>query len=156
MNLAAHSTSTESDVARTAIAMARHAQRSPMNERTRERRAHVGYYLVDAGKAALAEEIGCRPSLLVRARDAMLQRADLFYLPAIELATFGVMALLITLLHVTALGVLPGILLILPAVACAVAAVNLLATRMFPPRKLAKLDFSSPTSTRRLSRSRLC
>ena len=141
-DFAAHSAFTESEVARKAITLARLARRSPLSERARERRTHVGYYLVDAGKAALAKEIDYWPPLVTRIRDMVLRWPDLFYLTAIELITFGVMALLITLLHVTALGVLPVVLLILPAVECAVAAVNLLATRIFPPRKLPKLDFS--------------
>ena len=139
---AAHSKCSEADVARKAVALARLHAQGHAAARGRERRSHVGYYLVDAGKAALAKEIGYHPSLVDRAKEFVLKWADLFYLLAIELITFGIIAVAATRLHVTALGILPVLLLILPAVECAVAAVNLLATRIFPPRKLPKLDYS--------------
>jgi len=139
---AARSPLSEADVARKAVALARAHSQGNAPTRARERRSHVGYHLVDAGKAALAKEIGYRVPLLGRAKEFVLKWADLFYLLTIELITFGVMAVAVSRLHVTALGILPIILLVLPAVECAVAAVNLLATRIFPPRKLPKLDYS--------------
>jgi cyclic beta-1,2-glucan synthetase len=141
-NLAARSTFGEAEVARKAIALARAAQHSALDARVKQRRSHVGFYLVDSGKAELSNELGYRPTLLGRARDFVLRWADVFYLLAIELLTFGAMALVIKGVHVSALGSLPIILLVLPAVECAVAAVNLIANRLFPPRKLAKRDFS--------------
>ncbi|HEY2456678.1 MAG TPA: glucoamylase family protein [Candidatus Acidoferrum sp.] len=136
------SASTEAEVARRAVALAMPAENADVSMRAKERRTHVGYYLVDAGKAALKTEIGYQRSLFTQARDFVLRWSDLFYLTSIEVLTFAVMALLITRVHVTALGILPVILLILPAVQCAIAAVNLIVTRLLPPRKLPKLDFS--------------
>lgn len=141
-DFAARSNFSEADVAQKAIALANAAREVLGTPRARQRRAHVGYYLVDKGKAVLAAAIDYRPRLLTRVRDVVLKWSDLFYLLSIELVTFAVMALVIRGLHVTALGILPIILLVLPAVECAVAAVNLLATRIFPPRRLPKLDFS--------------
>lgn len=133
----------EADVARKAIELAgAAAQHGPTHSRLHERRSHVGYYLVGPGKPDLMQEIAYHRGIVGRARDFVVKWADIFYLLAIELLTFGVMGLAITHLHVTALGILPIVLLVLPAVECAVAAVNLLATRLFPPRKLPKLDFS--------------
>lgn len=132
----------EAEVAQKAVALARAAEQTPGNRRTRERRSHIGFYLVDAGKATLAKEIGYRAPLFGRVRDFILKWSDVFYLVAIELAAFGVMALVLSGAHATILGSLPAVLLVLPAIECAVAAVNLLATRIFPPRKLPKLDFS--------------
>jgi cyclic beta-1,2-glucan synthetase len=132
----------EAEVARQAIALARTAENAPLSERAKERRMHVGYYLIDAGKAALKTEIGYHRSMFTQVRDFVLRWSDLFYLTAIEFLTFTVMALLIKRVHVTPLGILPLLLLILPAVQCAVAAVNLIATRFVSPRKLPKLDFS--------------
>jgi cyclic beta-1,2-glucan synthetase len=141
--LSVKSTLSEAEVARKAIALATAgSKQQPGHTRVRERRSHVGFYLVDAGKAILAKEIGYGEPLTEKIRNFVLRWADLFYLLSIEMITFGVLALVVQRLHVTALGILPIVLLALPAVECAVAAVNLFATRIFPPRKLAKLDFS--------------
>lgn len=137
----------EAEVARQAIALARAAEHAPVSDRAKERRMHVGYYLVDAGKAALKTEIGYHRSLFTQMRDFVLRWSDLFYLTAIEVLTFALMALLIKRIHVTPLGILPLLLLVLPAVQCAVAAVNLIVTRFLPPRKLPKLDFSKGIPT---------
>lgn len=139
---AARSNWSEADVAQKAMELARAAEELRGDPRRRERRTHVGFYLVDAGKKTLAKEIGYRAPLVERARELVLKWSDVSYLLSIELITFGVMALVIKSVHVTALGSLPIVLLVLPAVECAVAAVNLLATRIFRPRKLPKLDFS--------------
>jgi cyclic beta-1,2-glucan glucanotransferase len=140
--LSKRSQTSEADVAAKAVELARNAPAVQSDPRVQERRRHVGYYLVSSGKAALAQEIGYAGSLGERARNFVLQWSDVFYLLAIEVITFGVMALVIRNVHVTGLGMLPIVLLVLPAVECAVAAVNLLATRIFPPKRLPKLDFA--------------
>ena len=88
-------------MAQKAIALAHLAQQGPCSsERARERRTHVGYYLVDDGQAALKREIGYRSSLAARVRDVVLKWPDFFYFLGIELITFGIIALLISVLHV--------------------------------------------------------
>lgn len=142
-NFAARSNRTESEVAQKAIDLALAAQhRSHSSGRARERRTHVGYYLVDAGRDALKKEIEYRSSLPERIRETVFKWADFFYLIGIEAITLGVMALLISVLHVHSYGVLALALFLLPAVGCAVATMNVLATRVFPPKRLPKLDFS--------------
>jgi cyclic beta-1,2-glucan synthetase len=142
-DFAAHSSYAEPDVARRAVALARRAQASPCSsERARERRSHVGYYLLDAGQSELKKEIEYRPTLAMRTRDLILKSPDLTYLLGIELVTFAIVAALIVHLHVKASGLVGGILVLLPALECAVATVNMLATRMVPPKKVPKLDFS--------------
>jgi cyclic beta-1,2-glucan glucanotransferase len=139
-DFAAHSKWTESQVARKAMALALMAQRGASSER--ERRAHVGYYLVDAGRTALEREVVYRSSLTRGLREAILKRSDFFYLIGIEVISLGVITLLLSLLHVTTYGILALTFFLLPAVGCAVTTMNMLATRLFPPRKLPKLDFS--------------
>ncbi len=142
-DFAANSNVPELDVARKAIALAQSSQQSPCSsERAKERRGHVGYYLVDAGQAVLKKEIGYRPPLATRVRDIVLKWPDFFYFLGIELITFGTIALLIFLLHVKPPGLFAVALLVLPSLECAVATINLLATRVFPPRMIPKLDFS--------------
>jgi hypothetical protein len=142
-DFAAHSNCTESEVARKAIALARLAGKIPCSsERARERRTHVGFYLVDDGQAALKKEINYRPPLAMRIRGLLLKRPDFFYFLGIELITFGMIAALISVLHVKLTSHFAEALFVLPALECAVATVNMLATRMFPPRKIPKLDFS--------------
>ncbi len=140
---AARSNCTESEVARRAIALSQLAQQSPCSsERAKERRTHVGYYLVDEGQSALKEEIEYRPTLATRIRDLVLKLPDVFYFLGIELITFGIIALLMSLLRVKLTSFFAVALLVLPALECAVATVNMLATRMFTPRRIPKLDFS--------------
>ena len=142
-DFAARSNCTESEVARRAIALAQLAGEAPCSsERARERRTHVGYYLVDDGQAVLKKEIGYRPTLAKRIRDLVLKWPSFFYFLGIELITFGIIALLICVLHVKPTNLFAVALFELPALECAVATVNMLATRMFTPRKIPKLDFS--------------
>jgi cyclic beta-1,2-glucan glucanotransferase len=142
-NLAARSNCSETQVAQKAVALALVAQRrSYLSERARERRSHVGYYLVDAGRDALKKAIEYQALPIEAVREAILRRSDYFYLIGIELITLAVIALLISILQVRFYGFLALALFLLPAVGCAVATMNVLATRLFPPKRLPKLDFS--------------
>ena len=140
---ASRSRCAEPNVARKAVELATLAQqRSSSRERAHERWTHVGYYLVDAGQAALKKEIGHRASLLSRVRTDFLKWPHFFYFIGIELITLAVIALLFSFLHVKLTGLVAMALFLLPAAECAVATMNLIATRLFRPRKLPKLDFS--------------
>lgn len=142
-DFAVRSNCTESEVARRAVALARLALQGPCSsERAKERRTHVGYYLVDKGQGALKKEIGYRPTLATRIRDLILKWPEFFYFLGIELITFGIIAVLMILLHVKPSNILAVALFELPALECAVATVNMLATRTFTPRKIPKFDFS--------------
>jgi len=141
--LSDHANCTEPEAARRAVVLARLAQSRPASsDRTRERRTHVGYYLVDAGREILKKEIGYRPRFLGRVRELILRWPDLFYLPGIELIGLGITALLLVLLRAKP-GIIAVALLGFAALECAVTIMNLLATRWFPPRRLPKLDFSN-------------
>jgi len=142
-DFADHSNCTESEVARRAIALSHLAQWSPScSERAKERRSHVGYYLVGDGQAVLKKEIAYQPRLTARIRDFVHEWPDIFYFLGIGLVTFGIITLLISLLHVKPTNPFAVALFALPALECAVATVNILATRIFAPRKIPKLDFS--------------
>ena len=139
---AAHSDATEQDVAKAAIDLARAAQQTRhASVRVRQRKAHVGYYLIGAGRAVLKGAIGYRAPVLRRIRDAVLGSSDFFYLIGIELATLAAIVLLVGFSHVK-----PSIwavaLFVLPAIECAVTTMNLLATRLFSPQRLPRLDFA--------------
>ena len=141
--LAGCSDLTEPEVAEAAINLARAAQKaSYSNERVRQRRAHVGYYLLGRGRAALEKAIGYRAPRLRQVREAVLKSSDFFYLIGIELASLAVIALLIRFSHVRSLPILAVLLFVLPAIECGVTAMNLLATRLFSPKRLPRLDFS--------------
>jgi len=140
---AKYSASTEQGVAKAAIDLARTARRAGYSsERVRQRRAHVGYYLIGAGRAALRKAIGYRAPLRCRIREAALRWSDFFYLIGIELATLSVIAALVSFSHVKPLALLAVTLFVLPAMECAVTTMNLLATKLFSPKRLPRLDFS--------------
>ena len=124
--LAERSGVSEVDVARRAVARSM-AQADP--DDAAERRRHVGYFLVDAGRAALEAELGYRPSIGERVRRAMLAGPAGVYLGAIGVLLL--LALAAPILLTRALGVEPwllallALLLVLPASEIAVSLVNL-------------------------------
>ena len=145
LRFAAHSDSSESEVASKAISLARLAKSeaaTPDAQTRNNNKTHVGYYLLGPGRAALRSKIGYRPPRLDQLRDAILRRPTRTYFAAMALATAGFFALLLGFLHGKAISVVAAALLTLPAIECAVIGINLIANRMFPPKKLPKLDFS--------------
>ena len=150
----------EEQVARAAIEHARKAATAAAPAQAGDRatvQQHVGYYLVDRGRAALEASIGYRPTWLV-ALERFIGRAPLAsYLGAI------LFVWLLTVLAAAALGarlevvrIAAGtlysgsaaalLLLALYAGAagqCAVSLVNWLCTLLVPPRPMMRLDFSA-------------
>jgi len=109
------------------------------------RRRHVGYYLLDVGRAQLEESIGYGPSSLERLRRGLLRRPTPLYLGAIllltALFTAGVVACarafggsLLELLLAFVVGVLP-------VSAVAVHLVNWTVTHALTPRRLPAMDY---------------
>jgi hypothetical protein len=144
--IARDSDCTESQVAQAALDLAREGAQSPSDDpRTQLRRIHVGFYLIDKGFPQLASRTGYHPPLSERARTFIRSQADLFYITGIQLITiFAIAALiLIPLPHSNLLDCLfAALLLILPAMQCAVDLVNNSITAIFDPDPLPKLDFS--------------
>jgi cyclic beta-1,2-glucan synthetase len=109
------------------------------------RTAHVGFYLLDAGRRQLEARLGYRPSMRVRLARWLLDSPTATYLGGITLFTaFVVLALVY---YALVAGGTPiqlaaaGLLTLLPATAIAVSLVNWLVTHVVPPRLLPRLDF---------------
>ena len=131
----------ELDVARHAIELAQAGVEAGGS------RAHVGYYLIDAGRAALKADFGYRPKPGERLLDLFLKHPRASYFGSIA-------ALIAALMALTVLPVLIGggavaawqwallpLVLLLPVSELAVGLVNHLVTLILPPRILPKLDF---------------
>jgi cyclic beta-1,2-glucan synthetase len=139
--LSARSEWTEQQIVEKALILAR-TPRHASTQRGKDRRSHVGYYLVDDGKKILRQAIGYQPSKLTRIRDAVLRGPDFFYLVGIEISAFAVLTLVTLISHVRLPGFAVLALFLLPAVDCGVSVVNLLVTLLLPPKKPLKLDFT--------------
>ncbi|MGA2807154.1 MAG: glucoamylase family protein [Terracidiphilus sp.] len=144
--IALHSDCTESQVAQAALELAREGAQYPADDpRTQLRRVHVGFYLIDKGFPQLAARTGYHPPMSERARAYIRSQADLFYITGIQIITIFVIAalILIPLPHSNLFDcLLAAVLLILPAMQCAVDLVNNSITAIFDPDPLPKLDFS--------------
>ena len=143
VELASHSDWDEESIARKAVALANASEQVPHpDERVRNSRKHVGYYLIGAGLAVLHKAINYQPPVSERICQAILRWSDYFYLVGIELVTLVALVLLVATSHAKPPAILAVALFLLPAVECAVATMNLIATRLFSPKRLVRLDFS--------------
>lgn len=134
--LARGSEASETEIAAAAIKLA---------EGVREaggRRAHVGFYLIDAGLPLLREKIAWRAGLAEKIRMAVLDRPTAFYLIGVELLTLFIVAFLLSSLDTLTPIVAGFFLLLLPATQAAVDFMNSIVTSLLRPRALPKLDFS--------------
>ncbi len=141
--LALHSARSEVEIARAAIALANLAKTEWNSEpRRAERHRHVGYYLVDAGRAALEHQVGYNPPLIEQIGDAIRRKPDAFYLLGFELLTFAIMAFVLNGLGVEIPLIWALLLLLIPATESAIGAMNQLVSALLSPHALPKLDFS--------------
>jgi cyclic beta-1,2-glucan synthetase len=140
--LAKRSQASEQEIARKALSMSRQVE-DAADERIREHKSHIGYYLVADGRRVLEEAVGYRPTLTERMQGFVKRWPDFSYILGIELLTLALMAVVI---FGAKIKMAPGwamlALFLLPAAECAVALVNQLATMLFPAKPLPKLDFS--------------
>jgi cyclic beta-1,2-glucan glucanotransferase len=141
---AEHSGKSEMEVAETAVALAAQAREGrDLADRAVVRRAHIGYYLIDAGLDALRAAIAYRPPMKQRIRAFLDVYAAAFYLIGIELATLAIVYGLLGQFRAGLGALFAGFfLLILPSTQAAVDFMNNLVTSLLAPRVLAKLDFS--------------
>src|SRR3989475_7877757 len=143
--LAARSESSEPEVARRAVALARAAEKEwSSDSQVRDRRAHVGYYLLDRGKELLKGQIRYRASFSQQIQEALLNWPEVFYLVGIELLTFAIVAFLLSGMGARVpfvAGVI--LLLLLPATESAVGVMNQLTAFLLPPQALPRLDLSN-------------
>jgi cyclic beta-1,2-glucan synthetase len=132
----------EYDVARKAIHLAQTAQADRPGDRT----AHVGYYLIYRGRAALARDAKMRTSLRITAAKIGRRFPLFFYLCEVLLATAGVTAAFLDWSSTRGASAASLCLLFVPTVLCAahlgVGVTNWLATVLLDPRPLPRLDFS--------------
>jgi cyclic beta-1,2-glucan synthetase len=107
---------------------------------------HVGYYLVGRGRDDLEGVLGFRPGLSERASRWAFNHATFVYLGAIASITALAMASTLAYARFFEIGIVQtaavAVLVLLPALMVSVNLVNLLVTRLVPPRVLPKLDFS--------------
>ncbi len=145
--VAAHSDSTEMQVAQAALDLARAGHSHPDNNpRIAARQAHVGYYIIDKGSPLLYERVVYRAPLIRIVQDFLRKYPDDVLVPGISLLTFGAMCV-IGLLFVDPHSSLELIsflmaLLLLPCSQGAVELMNYLITSFLGPKILPKLNFS--------------
>jgi len=147
VKLAERSDFTEIEVALQALTLARNAdERKSDDPRLAARESHIGYYIAGEGVTQLCERIGFRPSMIQEIRRFLRSHPDEFYLPGIEVLTFGIMSTIVLLL--TSRFTFPGsilfsmIILLLPCSQSAVQLMNYLTTALLRPEILPKLDLS--------------
>ena len=144
--IARRTRTSELAVAQRVVAMAQQSQARDPHDLAQ---AHVGYFLIDEGRAVLEHEVNCRPSLSERAQRLALQHPTLFY--------FGIFALLTGLLllpiifiaaraDATPFGLLAVVLLaLIPATDLALSVLNWDITHTFKPRVLPKMNAEAET-----------
>ena len=155
--IAKRSRLSESEVARKAIQLAHEgAARSAGGGDDFDRVSHVGYYLVDEGRARLERVVEMRVPPIEAVRRAAGHIPFVLYLGAIALVTGGLTAALAAKAAAGgatgALLVATGILALLATSALAVAMVNWVAILVVAPRPLSRMDFAHglPSNARTL------
>ena len=114
-------------------------------ERRDEVERHVGYYLVDEGRAGLEKKLGCRVPLAERFRRALRHHAAAVYIGGIGALTLALTAVVLAMAHAGGTGagwlIGFGLLLAFPASELALQMVNYGVTRCLPPDTLPKMSF---------------
>jgi cyclic beta-1,2-glucan glucanotransferase len=139
---------------RAALKAIESARQAAADGSTGDRAAHVGYHLVDAGRADLEADLGYRPSRRTRARRALLRHASGVYLGAIALLTAlliaGVVAYARNAGGSPAAQMCVALLALLPLSDLAITCVQRTVVQILGPRRLPRLDLSTgvPESAR--------
>ena len=108
-------------------------------------RAHVGYHLVDDGRAAFERAIGYAPPIRERLRREILDAPAVLYVGCFAAAAAVALSLLLRPIG-DARGpalILALLLALLPAADVAVTIVNQLVNLVLPPDRLPRMDFTS-------------
>ena len=142
--IAKQSSSTETEVARSAIQLAQETKAAHPNGN--ERAKHVGFYLIDRGLHELELKVHARFSVAETLMKMGSKYALGVYLGLITMLTllFSISLMVITRAQDIPAGfsLLIGILALLPASQLALALVNWLATLFVHPHPLPRMDFS--------------
>ena len=131
---------------RVALRAVESARQAAAHGSTADRAAHVGYHLIDRGRPDLEEDVAYRPGILKRARRVVFTHASLLYLGLIAAGT--AMLLGVALEYARAAGgsrptqVAVALLLLLPAIEFAILCIQQATSRLIPPKRLPRLDFS--------------
>jgi cyclic beta-1,2-glucan synthetase len=141
--LARHSSFSEVQIAQTAVELTRSAAD---NVPTHYRQAHVGYYLMDAGRPLLEKSVGYQSELRTRAQRALLASPTLTYLGSIGIVsmlfTAGLLAYAILSGGSTAQLIIVGLLGFGLALEAAITLVHWDITHRIRPQRLPRMDFS--------------
>ncbi|MBZ0303414.1 MAG: cellobiose phosphorylase, partial [Anaerolineae bacterium] len=117
----------------------------PVGPGYREYAAHVGYYLVDEGRAALERSVGHQPSWVQHAKHQAATNRTLLYLGSV-LALTAILLLIVVRLAFGYLGsplqlIVTLLLALFPVSTTAIQIVDWCVMRWIPPRLLPRLDF---------------
>ena len=119
-----------------------------------DRAAHVGYHLVDRGRAGLEADLAYKPRVSLQVGRLLLRHPTLLYLGSIAIVTAAMTALAVgygqSLGAATSLLVLIAVLVLLPASDLAIALIQRAVVRFVAPKRMPRLDFSTgiPDSAR--------
>ncbi|MFL5575292.1 MAG: glucoamylase family protein, partial [Gemmatimonadaceae bacterium] len=133
----------EREVAEVAVALARGWRRGEHPMRTGdERRAHVGFYLVDEGRRELERAVGYRPTSGERLHRWVLRNPNKVYFGAMALGTWAALSAAVAVSGAESVRaqLLVVLLALLPASEVAISVLNQLVTLLMPPRELPKLE----------------
>ncbi len=132
---------------RVALKVVESARQAAAQDTPGGRAAHVGYHLVDGGRADLETDLAYRPSALLRARRSVLRHAPALYMGTIVLATAsvaaGAAAYALQVGATPLVQALVAVLVLLPASDFATACLQYAVVRVVGPRRLPRLDFST-------------
>ena len=108
-----------------------------------EKLGHVGYYLIDKGRAELEEATGYTPSLGDQLYRWTQRHPTALYFGSIALVTLLVMSMLFGAVEGATIGELIAVFLLalIPVNEIGISVVNQLVTLLMPPHLLPKLDF---------------
>jgi cyclic beta-1,2-glucan synthetase len=144
VNLAKHSGRSELEIAELALSLAREALQSGDDDPVlAQRRAHVGYYLIDEGRDALRRDTHAWSPLHERCRSFLHRYPDEFYLGAIEALTLAMVVAALRWQDINSLwaAFFAALVLLLPCSESAEQIINYLTSSFLTPRILPKLDF---------------
>ncbi len=135
----------ETEVAREAVRLAQ--QGGIKNPSETDHYSHVGYYLMDAGRARLEAQLGFRPAAGASLKRWLLNRPTLVYLGTIGILALSILLLLIGYGYSAGAATLQLFLIsvfsLIPVVTAAGTLANWALTRVISPRVLPKLNFKN-------------
>ncbi len=106
------------------------------------RRSHIGYYLVDSGRALLEERVGYTPPPREWIHRWTIRHPNTVYFGGITLFTLAILGAILEIVgaETAAAQLAITLLALLPANEMGISVVNQLVTLLMPPRTLPKLD----------------